>query len=267
MLGTAHILYLAPSSFLNHAGVELKNYTSVVRLLVATDQMKLTRIQIDCISCIYIKPPPRQPVPYRSFTSIKFFKGDNGKLLRSISAFPNANYQFARHMPIHGRHVRQPIIINGAGPAGLILAIGLQNAGIPFEICETHRHDLHSAPRRNHVSILSSQLLRPLRELLRFPSHKSFLKQIAINPPVSRKEVRGHDHPINTEVLMQLLRRQVPVNYGFTLDREGISCLETVVTSRYLVGETIRIFEGSLLVGADGTFLRGRENHVTQGLD
>lgn len=210
---------------------------------------------------INIKPPSR--LPHRSISSVRFY---NGKLLPSISAFPDANFDFARTTPTHRTTVRQPIIINGAGPAGLILAIGLKNAGIPFEICESHRHDLHSGPRRNHVSILSSQLLRPLREFLRFPNYKSLLKQFALDPPASRDDAKRHDHSINTEVFMQLLRRQVRVNYGFRLERDGISCLESTVTSRYLVGETIKILEGSLLVGADGTFSAGRANQPTSSL-
>lgn len=62
---------------------------------------------------------------------------------------------------------------------------------------------------------------------------------------------------------MELLRRQVRVNYGFSLEHEGISCLESVITSRYRVRETIRTFQGSLLVGADGMFSAGRfHDHI-----
>ncbi|CAF9923772.1 MAG: hypothetical protein ALECFALPRED_002543 [Alectoria fallacina] len=44
------------------------------------------------------------------------------------------------------------------------------------------------------------------------------------------------------------------VNYGFRLEHESISCLESVVTSRHDFGDKVRTFEGSLLVGADGIF-------------
>lgn len=259
MLGTEDLCPPTP-------GPQLRPHRRRVKKISATSARLTMKLKIiDGYGVNIIKPLPCPP--RRSFSSIKFFKGDNGKLLRVMSAFPDANYNFTRITPRERRPVRQPIIINGAGPAGLILAIGLQNARIPFEICETHRHDLHSRPRRNHVSILSSELLRPLREILRFPSYKSFLKEIALNPPATGVKARRHDYSINTEVLMQLLRRQVRVNYGFRLEHEGISCLESVITSRYLVGETIRTFEGSLLVGADGIFSAGRANHVTQSLD
>lgn len=54
------------------------------------------------------------------------------------------------------------------------------------------------------------------------------------------------------------------VNYGFRLEHESISCLESVVTSRHDFGDKVRTFEGSLLVGADGIFSAGRANHFTQ---
>lgn len=59
---------------------------------------------------------------------------------------------------------------------------------------------------------------------------------------------------------MERLRRRVRVNYGFMLEYQGISCRESVVTSRYAHGQTVRTFEGSLLVGADGTFSAGRHD-------
>ena len=212
---------------------------------------------------INIKPPPRhQRCCFFSSTSRVFSRKDKG-VARVQSAFKGVNYDFASTTPTQRAYIRQPIIINGAGPAGLILAIGLKNAKIPFEICETHRHDLPSRPRRNHVSILSSDILKPLRDFLRVPTFRSFLDEVALNPPQPGLDARRHDHSITTESWMELLRRQVRVNYGFRLEPEGISCLESVVTSQYRVGEAIRTLQGSLLVGADGIFSAGRfHNHI-----
>ncbi len=58
------------------------------------------------------------------------------------SAFRGVDRDFASTAPKERRHVRLPTLINGAGPAGLVLAIGLKNAKIPFEIYERHRYDL-----------------------------------------------------------------------------------------------------------------------------
>lgn len=191
-----------------------------------------------------------QPSLRRCFSSTHLLEGPIDKTFRGV------NYDFASTAPVERAYVRRPIIINGAGPAGLILAIGLKNARIPFEICESHRHDLPSRLRRNHVSILMSDVFEPLRQFLRVPNSKSFLDEIVLNPPKSGRLVarRYEDYPISTESLMKLLRRQVRVNYGFRLEHEGISCLESVFTSRYNFGDSIRTFEGSLLVGADGMF-------------
>ncbi len=207
---------------------------------------------------ITMKPLLR--LPRRSFSSTKFFKGPIDQ------AFRDVNYDFASTTPTERTYVRRPIIINGAGPAGLILAIGLKNARIPFEICEHHRHDLPDRPRRNHVSVLVSDIFEPLRKFLRVPNAKSFLDKIALNPPSSvRLKTRCFDdYPIYTEALLELLRQQVRVNYGFRLEYEGISCLESVVTSRYNFGDKIMTFEGSLLVGADGIFSTGRAHQSTQ---
>ena len=143
--------------------------------------MKLTCTDYIYFFNIYIKPPPRHPRRFFSSTSRVFSRKDKG-VHRVQSAFKGVNYDFASTTPIQRAHLRQPIIINGAGPAGLILAVGLKNARIPFEICETHRHDLPSRPRRNHVSILSSDILKPLRDFLRVPEYRSFLGEIALNP-------------------------------------------------------------------------------------
>lgn len=71
--------------------------------------------------------------------------------------------------------IRLPIIINGAGPAGLVLAVGLQNAKIPFEICEAQRHDLNSKPRRNQISLLRLNTVAQLKCLLKFSSYEAIL--------------------------------------------------------------------------------------------
>ena len=98
------------------------------------------------------------------------------------------------------------------------------------------------------------------------PTSQSFLDEIAVDPPSSARLVarRHDDYPINTESLLQLLKRQVRVNRGFRLEHEGISCSEGVVTSRYNSGDKVRTFEGSLLVNAEGMFSAGRANHFTQ---
>ena len=158
-------------------------------------------------------------------------------------------------------YFRHPIIINGAGPAGLILAIGLKNAGIPYEICERHRHDLPSKPRRNYPSLLSPGTLKSLKAFLRAPSSRSILDKIAVNIPAPRADDGQLQHYVKTESLLELLRRQVPVHYGFTLSYEGITCLESVVTSRFVVDGTIKTFEGSLVVGADGKFSSVRKTN------
>ena len=52
---------------------------------------------------------------------------------------------------------------------------------------------------------------------------KSFLDEIALIPPFTGRLYarRFDDYPINTESLMELLRRQVRVNYGLRLEHEG----------------------------------------------
>lgn len=123
-------------------------------------------------------------------------------------------------------HVRDPIIINGAGPAGLILAIGLRNANIPFEICEQHRHDLPSRQHRNHVSLLSKDVLNFFKKYLIHPREfGSFLGKIGVNAPDPGLGTPYHDYLIKTESLLEVLRQKVHVNYGFRLEHEGISCL------------------------------------------
>ena len=166
------------------------------------------------------------------------------------------NYDVLKHAPKERANVRLPIIINGAGPAGLLLANGLQNAKIPFEICERYRHDL-PGPRRHHISLLSKQVLSPLRDFLKCPSLQHLLPHIVTAGPKPRPVWR-FDHLIHTEALLKLLRRNVPVNYGYDLQYGGISGRESVVTSQYVAGQTVRTFRGSLLVGADGIFSAGK---------
>lgn len=93
--------------------------------------------------------------------------------------------------------VRDPIIINGAGPAGLVLAIGLQNANIPYEICERHRHDLPSRPRRNHVSLLRKSMFNNLTTLLKFPDRWLLLRTILANAPIPDLNAPFQDYPIH----------------------------------------------------------------------
>lgn len=188
--------------------------------------------------------------------STKLNPGANG--LSVTSSLKGVNHDFASTAPKERRNIRLPILINGAGPAGLILAIGLQNAKIPFEICEKHRHDLQTRPRRNHVSILSSYILKPLKDFLRAQTYRSFLTDIALKTRSSTvRDARNHDHSIHTESFLEMLRQHVPVNYGFNLEREGISSLESVITSQFITGQTIRTFQGSLLVGADSVLSAG----------
>ena len=125
------------------------------------------------------------------------------------TTFRKVDYDFARSTPLKRAHVRLPIIINGAGPAGLILAIGLQNAKIPFEICEAHRHDLPSKPRRNHASLLSMSILSHLKRILRAPDYWSFLERIALKPLPPGFDIESL--LVNTESLLELLRQQVRV--------------------------------------------------------
>ena len=168
------------------------------------------------------------------------------------------DYNVARHAPRECQHKRLPIVINGAAPAGLILAIGLKNARIPFEICERERHDLPSKPRRNHVSILERKTLLPLKKFLSAPTYHSFLRHMTLDPVDDNSDPWGI--LIHTERLLDVLRRQVPIHYGHTLHREGISCRENVITSQYVAGSAVRTFRGSLLFGADGKFSAGKRN-------
>lgn len=184
-------------------------------------------------------------------------------LRRIQSDLRGANWDFASISPGERRNVRHPIIINGAGPAGLLLAIDLQSAKIPFEICESERHDLESRSRRNHASLLSRGIFRPMREFLRIKDPNLFadiLNNLLLNcgatAEAGAKNRLSKDQYIHTESLMELLRRQVPVNYGLRLDREGISCRESLAT--YNTGRSYRTFEGSLLVGADGLLSQGK---------
>jgi len=64
---------------------------------------------------------------------------------------------------------------------------------------------------------------------------------------------------------MEMLRQHVPVHYGFKLEREGISSLASVITSNYITGQTVRTFQGSLLVGADGKFSAGNAPYWGEG--
>ena len=161
----------------------------------------------------------------------------------------------AREVPTPNR---LPIIINGAGPAGLILAIRLKNAKIPFEIFEKEEQDLLSKRlRRNHVSYLGPRDLSILRKLLSFSTEQRLLQKIANhfseNVSESSKGVS-----ISFEALMQLLRKQVDVHYGHTLERHAISCRANVMNPQYATRELVRTFRGCLIVGADGKFSAGR---------
>ena len=172
------------------------------------------------------------------------------------------SYDFAKSAPKERAHVRLPIVINGAGPAGLMLAIGLKNARIPFEICERQRHDLPSKLRRNNASLLLANVFNPLKKFLNAPDYESFLSEIAIPQSTSKGNMKC-DQRIYTEAFLDLLRREVPVNYGYKLQHDGISCLESVVTSKYIAGQTVRTLQGSLLVGADGKFSAGEPDIVS----
>lgn len=179
------------------------------------------------------------------------------KGLRVDVAVYDIDHDFARTAPKERKNKRLPIIINGAGPAGLILAIGLKNANIPFEICETH--DLLTRPRRNYPSLLADGLLVPLRKFLGYQTHGSLLQSIAVSPSTVL-DTKGNGYLVNTHSLMELLGRDVKVNYGFRLEREGISCLGSVVKTEYVTGKTTNTLEGSLLVGADGNFSAGNDS-------
>lgn len=196
----------------------------------------------------------RLTLHHSPITISKLNPGPNG--LSVTSAIKRVDHDFASTAPKERKNVRLPILINGAGPAGLLLAIGLKNAKIPFEICEKHRHDRQTRPRRNHLSMLSSYILKPLKGFLGAQTYRSFLDEDILVGPLP-SDARHRDHSIHTESFMEMLRQHVPVNYGCKLNREGISRLEGVVSSKYITGGTGRTFQGSLLVGADGIFSAG----------
>ena len=152
---------------------------------------------------------------------------------------------------------RLPIIINGAGPAGLIVAIRLKNANIPFEIFEKHEQDLPSKLRRNYVSHLSIGRLGALQKMLGYSSRQKLLGRISNDRFRDMSRIQ-QSTPIHTEALMQLLREQVPVHYGHTLEHHAISCRASVITSQYLAGHLVRTFQACLIVGADGKYSAGR---------
>ena len=162
----------------------------------------------------YVKPRKiprigRQLVFWTTSPQKITYRGARGSATRPT----RPDYDILKNVPEERAHVRLPIIINGAGPAGLLLANGLQNAKIPFEICEVHRHDL-PGPRRHHIALLSKQVLSPLREFLKSPSLQHLLPDIVTAGPKTRAFWRC-DHLIHTEALLKLLRRNIPVNYGY----------------------------------------------------
>ena len=123
---------------------------------------------------------------------------------------------------------------------------------------ESHRHDLPPKLRRNHMSQLSSRIVRQLGGLLQAPTYPSFLRRIVLDPDAIPTYPSQMAHNVYTEALMELLREQVRVNYGHRLERSGISCSERAVTANYNCDKVIRTFQGSLLVGADGIFSAGK---------
>ncbi|KAL8640382.1 MAG: hypothetical protein Q9226_008756, partial [Calogaya cf. arnoldii] len=151
--------------------------------------------------------------------------------------FKGVNWDYTNRALKADERVRLPIIINGVGPAGLILAIGLKNANIPFHICERHRHDLDLKSRRNHMSQLSAKVLKPLRHFLQVHHYASILDEIRITPRKPGVDPLKQDHAIYTESLMEILRRQVNVNYGFKLEKEGISWRESFIDAEYITGK------------------------------
>ena len=157
--------------------------------------------------------------------------------------------------------VRLPIIINGAGPAGLILAIYLKNANIPFEIFEKEEQNLASRKvRRNYVSHLSPDSIHILKKLLNFSTKQELLQEVqrmSINRLRTSSDIRRGTR-VYTESLLLLLRQQVHVHYGHTLEHQAISCRESVITSQYVRGNLIQTFRACLIVGADGKFSAGR---------
>ena len=104
------------------------------------------------------------------------------------TGFAGPDYDFSRSAPRERSRKRLPIIINGASSAGLVLAIGLQNARIPFEICEQNSHDLRSRLRRNHASMLERNLLLLLKKFLGLQNYEPMFQKIMPKPLDSQRD-------------------------------------------------------------------------------
>lgn len=196
----------------------------------------------------------RLPRSFSRWYSLSSDSENTAPTIRRYVGSSRPSYAVAKASPKERNRVRLPIIINGAGPAGLMLAIGLRNVNIPFEVCE--RHDRLSRPRRNYISILSHEVVNLLMKVLNYPTTQSLIRGLLAAPHPLHPPPNGRW--VFTESLMERLRDQISVNYGFQLESKNISCVDNVLMSKYITGSTSRTFLGSLMVGADGITSAGR---------
>jgi len=135
----------------------------------------------------------------------------------------------------------RPIIINGAGPAGLILANMLRIDQIPFEICERDVSidrmdagrngsapiDLDASERRTSRSyrvILEPGTIRLLKGELKIKDLRWFLISIASNrQAVLSSRDNSYDQPLEIDMrnFVRILARGIQVNYYHNLHHEG----------------------------------------------
>lgn len=151
---------------------------------------------------------------------------------------------------------KAPIIINGAGIAGLSLARVLQNANVPFEIFERHTKDSPLRTRRQVWFDWSPDLFPDLPQRLNIA-----FKNIA------RPRFGHNSSRLRTQHFIGQLNQGIDVHWGHNLHQEGINIAGGAITPKYAHEKIIKIIKGSMLVGADGLFSTGKRDVRAQCSD